>query len=344
MLKFLHPLWFLMLLPWLAAVWAVYSRRLRAGLLFAPPGKLPPLTRSWRIKLRTIFPGIFLAGLFILICALARPQKVFARIVRESDAVAIQLAMDISGSMEALDFSSAGKYRSRLDVVKDTMTDFIASRPNDLIGLVTFGGFAVSRVPLTLDHQALIHVLQGVQVPKPQFDRNGNILNPEEMMTAIGDAVAVASARLEEIEVKSRIIVLLSDGESNAGMLKPQAAMQAAKALGIKIYTIGVGSTGVAPFRGRNIFGREIIQQAHVSMDEELLRELADVTGGVYYNVRNPRAMEQAFKEIDRLERTLVKQEVYSRQDELFLWCLWPGVLLLCLGILGNAVLSRRLI
>lgn len=344
MLKFLHPIWFLMLLPWAAAAWAVYSRRRREGLLFAPPGMLPPARRSWRIRLRAVLPALFLAGLLLLMGALARPQMVFARVMRSSDAVAIQLAMDISGSMEALDFSAGNQLRSRLEVVKATMADFIGRRTDDLIGLVTFGGFAVGRVPLTLDHQALAHVLQGVQVPKPQFNQQGQILNQEEMLTAIGDALAVASARLEKVDVKSRLIVLLSDGESNTGSVQPETAMQAAKALGIKIYTIGVGSTGLAPFRGRDIFGREAIQQAQVSMDEDLLRRLAETTGGVYYNVRNPRALEQAFTAIDLLERTPVQSEIYSRHDELYGWCLWPGLILLCLAMLGNVTLGRHLI
>ncbi len=344
MLKFLHPAWFLLLLPWAAAAWVVYSRRLRAGLLFAPPGVLPSTARSWRLRLRALLPGIYLGGMLLLITALARPQMVFARVTRTSDAVAIQLVMDISGSMEALDFSSGNQLRSRLEVVKSTMADFAARRPSDLIGLVTFGGFAVGRVPLTLDHRALEHVLQGVQVPRPQFNREGRIINQEEMLTAIGDALAVASARLEQAQVKSRVVVLLSDGESNTGAVQPETAMQAAKALGIKIYTIGVGSTGLAPFRARDIFGREVIRQAQVSMDEALLRRLAENTGGVYYNVRNPRALEEAFAAIDRLERTPVQSEIYSRHDELYHWCLWPGLIMLGLALLGNVILGRHLI
>ncbi len=344
MLKFLHPAWFLLLLPWAAAAWAVYARRMRAGLLFAPPGALPSSARSWRRMLRALLPGVFLGGAMLLIVALARPQMVFARVTRTSDAVAIQLVMDISGSMEALDFSSGNQLRSRLEVVKSTMADFVARRPSDLIGLVTFGGFAVGRVPLTLDHDALTHVLQGVQVPRPQFDRQGGVINQEEMLTAIGDALAVASARLEQAQVKSRVVVLLSDGESNTGAVQPETAMQAAKALGIKIYTIGVGSTGLAPFRARDIFGREVIRQAQVSMDEALLRRLSENTGGVYYNVRNPRALEEAFLSIDRLERTPVQSEIFSRHDELYHWCLWPGLVMLCLAMLGNVILGRHLI
>lgn len=344
MLKFIHPAWFLLLLPWAATVWLVYAKRLRVGLLFAPFGALPPSSRSWRRMLRAVLPGVFLGGVLLLIFALARPQMVFARVQHTSDAVAIQLVMDISGSMEALDFSSGNQLRSRLEVVKSTMEEFIDHRPTDLIGLVTFGGFAVGRVPLTFDHQALVHVLQGVQVPRPQFNRQGEVINQEEMLTAIGDALAVACARMEQAQVKSKVVVLLSDGESNTGAVQPETAMQVAKALGIKIYTIGVGSTGLAPFRARDIFGRETIQRAQVSMDEDLLRRLAETTGGVYYNVRNPRALEEAFAAIDQLERTTVQSEIFSRHDELYHWCLWPGLIMLCLAVLGNVVLGRHLI
>lgn len=344
MLKFLHPVWFLLLLPWAMALWWVYAPRLRSGLLFAPLGGLPPAKHSRRIALRKLFPALFFLGVLLLIIALARPQSVSAKISRTTDAVAIQLAMDISGSMEALDFSSGSKLRSRLEVVKDTIAVFVKSRSDDLIGLVTFGGYALARVPLTLDHQALTHVLQSVEVPRPRFGRDGQVINQEEMLTAIGDAIAVSSARFKEVDVKSRIIVLLSDGESNAGLIQPEVAMQAAKTLGIKIYTIGVGSTGPAPFPARDRFGREVIRRVHVSMDEELLKRLAEGTGGVYYNVRSSRALEDAFAEIDSLERTTVESEIYSRSEELFAACLWPGLALLLLSVSGNLSLSRRLI
>ncbi|MCA1810258.1 MAG: VWA domain-containing protein [Kiritimatiellia bacterium] len=344
MFEFQNPVWFILLLPWLAVVWAVYARRRSTGMLFTLPPGLPPPRRTWRLRLRTILPAAYLAGALLLICALARPQLVFARVTRTTDALAIQLVVDISGSMEALDFSTGRELRSRMDVVKDTMAEFVAGRPDDLLGLVAFGGFAVSRVPLTLDHSALQHVLAEVQVPRPQYDRQGRIVNEEDMLTAIGDALAVAAARLEQEDVKSRVIVLISDGESNTGVVLPEVAMRAVKALGIKIYTIGVGSTGPAPFRARDIFGREVIQRAQVTMDEELLQRLADETDGVYYNVRDPKGLERAFSEIDRLERTEVHSDIYRRHNELYARWLWPGLVMLCLALVGNMIWGRRLI
>lgn len=236
------------------------------------------------------------------------------------------------------------KPRTRLDAVKETFADFIGRRPDDLIGLVTFGGFASTRAPLTADHNALLHTLKGVEISRPVQDKTGQVVNQEEMLTAIGDALATACARLEKAEPKSKIIVLLSDGESNTGVIKPEQAIKMAEKMKIKVYTIGVGSTGEAPFPTRDMFGREVVQYARVSLDEELLERIASETRGRYFNVRDPKGLDRAMESINRLEKTAVERDVYSQYNELFLWLLCPALALLAAGTGLNMAVARRIV
>ncbi|MBI2441970.1 MAG: VWA domain-containing protein [Lentisphaerae bacterium] len=344
MFHFADPYYLLLLILLGAAAWAVLARRRSKAMLFAPTHRLKVAHLTWRTAAIAVAPALFLAGAALAIIALARPQTVFAKTSRQTDAIAIQMVVDVSGSMEALDFSTRAALRTRLDVVKETFVQFIDKRPDDLIGLVAFGGYATCRVPLTIDHGALQHVLKGIQIPKPALDANGQLTNQEELLTAIGDALATACARLEKSEIKSKIIVLLSDGESNTGIIKPDDAAKAAKALGIKVYTIGVGSNGRAPFMARDMFGRNVIQHAEVRIDEELLRRIAATTGGAYFNVRDPQGLARALADIDKLEKTSVRQEIYNQYTELFPRFLWPGLLALLLATTLNMTARREII
>lgn len=348
MFRFADPYYFFLLIPAGIAAWFAYRKRITSGILFAPTFRLPAAGRTWRTYAAHVLPVLFLAGLVLAVAALARPQTVFSRTHRTADAIAMEMVVDVSGSMGALDLSTrtpAGiKYRTRLDVVKQTFAEFVEKRPDDLIGLVTFGGYATTRSPLTTDHSALLHVLQGVEIPKPAHGKNGQIINQEELLTAIGDALATACGRLEHAEPKSKIIVLLSDGESNTGIIRPEQAMKAAKELGVKVYTIGVGSTGRAPFMGRDIFGRKSIQYAHVTLDEALLKNIADTTGGRYFNVRDPGGLEKAMKDIDNLEKTKIEREEYNQYNELFHWLLGPALGLIVLGTGLNMMIAKRII
>lgn len=289
-------------------------------------------------------PLLILVGLVLLILALARPQSIFSRTLRRSDAIAIQMVVDCSGSMQALDFATPDKQRTRLDVVKDTFAKFVQQRPGDLIGLVTFGGFASSRVPLTLDHSALLHSLQGVEIAREQFSKDGQLLNREETMTAIGDALATGCARLDEAVVKSKIMVLLSDGASNTGVIKPEEAAKAAKTMGIKIYTIGVGSTGQAPVLARDMFGQQIVVNIPVEMDEDQLRSIAATTGGKYYNVTDAKGLDQTLALISKLEKTSINTELFNKYDEHFPGFLFLGLGLLIIGAVLNAWLGKNLL
>jgi len=348
MFRFADPLYFLLILPWAIAAWLVYRRRApRDALLFAAVSRLPARPATWRTMLLPIIPALALSGMFMGIIALARPQTYLARVTRHTEAIAIQMAVDCSGSMEALDFATAEKQtRTRLDVVKETFARFIERRTDDLIGLITFGGYATSRAPLTIDHAALLHILKGVEVPRNVIDdKSGRVINQEEMMTAIGDGLATACARLNNTtNVKSRIIVLLSDGESNTGIIKPDEAAKAAKSLKIKVYTIGVGSSGIAPFLSRDLFGRPVIQQAEVRLDEDLLRRVATTTGGRYFNVKDPQGLNKALDEINKLEKTRIDQSEYTQYDEWFAWFLVPCLILLIVAGSLNLWIRRSIV
>jgi len=344
MFRFADPYAFFLVIPALLAGWWVYRRRVRAGILFAPAFRLSGGQKTWRTRVSQVLPVLFLAGVFAAIGALARPQTVLSKTRRTVDVIAIAMTVDISGSMEALDLSTETRSRTRLDAVKETFAEFVEQRPDDLIGLITFGGYASTRAPLTTDHDALLHVLSGVETPQPQQNKNGEIINQEELLTAIGDGLATAVARIEDVEVKSKIVVLLSDGESNTGIIKPEQAAKAARELGIKVYTIGVGTRGRAPFRTKNIFGQETVQYAFVTLDEKLLRKIAEDTGGRYFNVRDPKGLEQAMEEINELEKTEVEREEYFQYRELFPWLLGPSLVLVLIGTGLNAAVARRIL
>ncbi len=341
MFRFATPAAFGLFLPLAFAVWRVYRRRPTRALMYSMASRISgrPTLRS---KLVHVCPALAVAGTALSIVALARPQTFLSRVRRTADAIAIQMVVDISGSMEALDMSektAAGwKLRTRLDAVKEAFARFVEKRPDDLIGLVAFGGFATTRCPLTTDHSALMHILKGLEVPA-----TGPHSTQEETLTAIGDALATACARLEKADLKSKIIVLLSDGVSNTGIVKPEEATQLAKSMKIKVYTIGVGSSGEAPFKVRDVLGNEVIRRFIVEMDENLLRHIASETGGRYFNVRDPHGLEQALADIDRLEKTRVSEDVFNRYDEWFQMLLAPGLALAVLGTAASMAIARRL-
>lgn len=344
MFRFASPYYFFLLIPVVLAFWTIYARRIKLATAFAPTHRLPPSGRSWRKTLRFLLPALYLAGLALTITALARPQTVFSKTSVNASAIAIQMTVDVSGSMQALDFSTADKAITRLDIVKETFARFIERRPDDLVGLVTFGGYATCLVPLTIDHGVLLHSLKGVETPRLRLNDQGNVANQEEQMTAIGDALATACARLEKTDIKSKVIVLLSDGESNTGIIKPDDAIKAAKKLGIKVYTIGVGSNGRAPFMAQDLFGRKAIQYAEVRIDEDLLRRIADTTKGQYFNARDPKGLTRALNEIDKLEKTAVNREIYNQYDEWFLRFLTPGLAILAVAALLNMLIFKEII
>ena len=348
MFRFASPYYFFLLIPLGIAAWCVFRKNIRSGIIFAPVSFINHGTPSFRIYAAKSLPVLFLSGLLLTVLALARPQTVFSRIHNKTDAIGIEMVVDVSGTMEALDLSiktaSGTKLRSRLDAAKETFGQFVSLRPDDLIGLVTFGGYATTRAPLTADHSALLHVLDGVEIPKPSLDNQGQLADQEELLTAIGDALATACTRLEHAELKSKIIVLLSDGESNTGIIKPEEALKVAKKMNIKVYTIGIGSTGPAPFRQRDMFGNNVIVHGNVTLDEELLKKIAAGTDGRYFNVKDTGGLEKAMEEINKLEKTEVERNIFEQYNELFPWLLWPALCLITVGAGLNMMISKRIV
>jgi Ca-activated chloride channel family protein len=310
-----------------------------------------PITLAQRVK--GLLPWVTMIGLALIVIALARPRFGLQESLIRSEGIAIEMCIDRSGSMSALDFSIDGRTVNRLAAVKEVIHDFIAGageldgRPDDAIGLVTFGGFAESKVPLTLDHGVLLEVIDSVEIPQPLYDRDGNIINrdllQEENATAIGDALMVAVDRIRKSPAKSRIIILLSDGENTAGVATPEEGAKAAAASGVKVYAIGVGTTGIAPFPRQDAVGRIHTVQQRVVLDEVTLKMISDTTGGKYFNAKNSAALTHIYSEIDQLEKTKTTGRIFTEYRELFHYFLLPGLLLIVITTVSQATRFRSL-
>jgi Ca-activated chloride channel family protein len=265
-------------------------------------------------RLLIVLRSLLLAGLVI---AMARPRSSGRQEQSNSEGINIVVAFDISSSMLAEDFQP----QNRLEVARDKVKQFIAMRASDRIGVVAFSGEALTQVPLTTDYsvvQAAVDNLQPGQL---------------EDGTAIGTAIATSANRLRDAPGRSRVIVLLTDGVNNRGSIDPRTAAQAAAAFGIKIYAIGVGSEGMAPVPvGRGVFGLRY-ENRPVEIDDALLSEIAQRTGGRYFRARDAAALERITEEIDRLERTPVRMRVYTRYAELYRWPLALALVALVLEI-----------
>lgn len=345
-MSFAWPWSFLLAIPLGIAAWRMLRRGRQAGIKFSAVGRLPQKTVGWRAYLANLAPWVFLAGSALLVIASARPRQALSQGNRSVDAIAIAMTVDVSGSMEALDLTPRGEnYKTRLDVVKEMFRKFIEARPDDLIGLVTFGGYASSRAPLTADHETLLHVLNGVQVPSVGYDANGRPIDPDETMTAVGDGLATALARLKDAEPKSKIAILLSDGVSNTGVVEPDQAAAAAEKLGIRVYTIGVGThSRRTPFKARDMYGRTSIAYADMSFDESQLKSIAAKTHARYFSVRDAEGLKAALEEIDSLEKTTLDRTVYQRWNEHFVPFLLLGTALVLFAVSLQMVASRRLV
>lgn len=349
-MDFAWPYAFLMAIPLGIAAWRMLRRGRQSGVKFSAVGRLPPRTAGWRAHFANLLPFVFLFGAALLVVACARPRRPLNRESRNVDAIAIAMTVDVSGSMEALDLSPSGvrslkDAKTRLDVVKELFAKFVEARPDDLIGLITFGGYAASLTPLTADHEALLQVLRGVQVPALSFDANGQPIDPDETMTAVGDGLATALARLKNAETKSRIVILLSDGVSNTGAVEPDDAAVAAAKLGVRVYTIGVGThSSRTPFRAKDMFGRETVQYSNSSFDESQLKSIAKKTGARYFGVRDAKGLRAALDEIDSLEKTTLDRTVFQRYREYFPPFLLLGSLIVLAAVSLQMMASRRLV
>ena len=342
-LRLAEPLWLLMSLPLLLATVISLRGERRGAVVYSSVRLLESLPVTLAQRMKRLLPWLRFAGVSLVIVALARPQFGLKDFQVQTEGISIVMCLDRSGSMQALDFQLDGNRVDRLEAVKAVFHDFVAGdgrlpgRPDDQIGLVSFGGFAEAKAPLTLDHGALLEVLKSVDIAQPVFDREGNVINlrflEEERATAIGDAVALAVERLRDSQAKSKVIILLSDGENTAGAIEPADAAKAAESFGIKIYSIGVGTTGTALFRVVDPFGREQFVQQPVRLDEATLKMVAETTHGRYFNAENTNALEDVYQEIDRLEKSQIEGRLYTEYRELFQWWLLPGVALIVIEL-----------
>jgi Ca-activated chloride channel homolog len=345
--RFYSPFW-LILVPFvLAALWWRFRPQGRPAAVFSSVTDLKglPVTRAQR--LRRVLPYLYGLGLSLVIAGMARPQSGKAESRIHGQGIAIEIVLDTSGSMEAIDFQLAGRDVSRLEAVKHVIEEFVlgsraselSGRTDDLVGLVAFGGFADSKCPLTLDHDALVDIVRGLETPKPIRDSQGRVINAqalrEEMATAIGDGVAVGVDRLRGAKAKSKVLILLTDGDNNAGVVDPREAARIAAESAIKLYAIGIGRSGTVPVPQEDEFGNRVLVPAQFRIDEDLLREMAKTGGGRYFHASDSEGLAAVYAEIDALEKSEFEERKYSEYTELFAWFAGSGLgVILLIGVL----------
>lgn len=322
-MTFRNPLFLLALVPIAIAGILV----LRAGLGSRPGARwstlAPAASGSWTVVARRVLPVVRLLALALLAVALARPQVVEKEQEIKTEGIDIMLALDISGSMQAEDF----KPNNRLHVAKEVVAEFLGMVRNDRVGLVVFAGQAFTQCPLTLDYDVLRSLLAPLEV--------GLV----EDGTAIGTALANAVARLKDSAAKSKVVILLTDGENNAGQIDPRTAANIAQAFAVRVYTIGVGKAGGAPIPVNHpVYGKVYARNPDGSLvltklDETSLRAIADVTGGRYFRATDADALKRIYAEILDLERTKFEIKEYERSREYFRWAAFPALALLLMEL-----------
>lgn len=320
--------WFLLILLLLPVmVWQ--ERRTVTAIHYSSLAALKTV-RSHRSEFLAAIPTVLkFIAITLFIMAFARPQEGRKKTEILSQGVDIILAVDTSGSMRALDFKKDGQSVTRLTVVKDVVAEFIENREADRMGMIVFGAEAFTQCPITLDHDILFSFLD-----KLKIGMAGDA-------TAIGSAIGISVKRLKDLKSKSKVIILLTDGRNNAGKITPLQAAELAKTFGIKIYTIGVGTRGKAPFIVDSIFGKRLIYR-DVDIDEETLNKISEMTDAKYFRATDLESLKDIYKQIDQLEKTEVRVLDHSEYSELFHYFLIPGLLLLLAEIIvSNSVLRR---
>lgn len=312
----------LIIIPLLVA-WYIFSgRKNQAYVKFSDTSFFTGMPKSWRIYARHMLFAIDMCAIALLIIALARPQSSSKSQKINVEGIDIVLTIDLSSSMLAQDLKP-----DRLEAAKSISADFVKGRPEDRMGLVVFASETFTQVPLTTDHGMLLNMMRELKC--------GML----EDGTAIGDGLASSVSRLKDSEAISKVVILLTDGDNNAGSIDPSTAAEMAKIFGIRVYTIGVGTRGTAPYPVQTPFGGIQYQQIPVTINEPLLQQIADETGGKYYRATSNEKLEQIYDEIDKLERSKIEINEFTRVHEEFLPFLLIGLALLLLGfILKNTV------
>lgn len=322
-ITFANPklLWGLLIIP-AAILWYIFRhKKQEASVRYSDTTGFDNLPRSWKVYARHLLFALQMAALGLLIVAMARPQSSSTSETSNIEGIDIILAQDISGSMLARDLKP-----DRLEASKQVAADFVESRPTDRMGLVVFAGESFTQVPLTTDHGIMLNMLKEL--------KTGMI----DDGTAIGDGLATAINRLKDSEAVSRVIILLTDGLNNAGSVDPYTAAELAKLYGIRVYTVGVGSYGTAPFPVNTIFGTQY-QQMRVEIDEKLLTTIANSSGGKYFRATSNQKLDEIYDEIDKLERSKIEvTEFRHLHEEFYPLVAWALGLLLLEFILRKTV------
>ena len=327
-IEFANPklLWLLLLVP-LAIIWYILRhKKQEAAVTFSDLKGMVKLPRTWKAWFRHLLFVLKMAALALLIVALARPQSSSTNSTSNIEGIDIVMAMDVSGSMLARDLKP-----DRLTAAKQVASDFVKDRPGDRMGLVIFSGETFTQVPLTTDHGVMLNMLAEM--------KNGLI----DDGTAIGDGLATAISRLKDSEAVSKVVILLTDGMNNAGSVDPYTAAEIAKLYGICVYTIGVGTYGTAPYPVQDFFGRTVMQQIKVEIDEKLLTTIATSTGGKYFRANNNKKLDEIYQEIDKLERSKIEVTEFRRLHEEFYPLVAWAIVLLLLEFLLRKTIFRTL-
>ncbi|GKX32372.1 hypothetical protein SH1V18_48520 [Vallitalea longa] len=305
--------YFLLLIPFIIYIFIIKKNKSTLKFSSVKLLRSSGLKKTYKHK---IGKYIICLSLVILVVALARPQETNQPDVIKQKGIDIAMVLDVSGSMESVDFKP-----DRLSVAKDTINEFVNERPSDRLALVIFAGTAYTRIPLTLDHNILKQSLKDITTESVNDDG-----------TAIGMAISVGLNRLKKSDSASKIMILVTDGDNNAGTINPSTAADLAKELGIKIYTIGVG-TDEAIYKGIDFFGQTTYQRGGASLNEELLQEISDVTGGQYYRAKDPETLSKIFNTINELEKTKFDRDDFINYKELAFPLIMIALILLLLGI-----------
>ena len=322
-ITYAHPAFFYLFLVFIPMiVWYVWQqKKSRASIQISTLKGFEAAPRTWKHYLRHLLFVLQLGVLSLLIMALARPQSSSSWENATTEGIDIVIALDISSSMLARDFQP-----DRLDAAKNIAIQFISGRPYDRIGLVVFAGESFTQCPLTTDHAVLINLFKDIHT--------GMI----EDGTAIGEGLATAVARLKDSKAKSKVVILLTDGENNMGEIAPITAAEIAKTFGVRVYTIGIGTIGTAPYPVQTPFGTQM-RNMEVKIDEPMLKQIAQITGGEYFRATDNATLKSIYKKIDQLEKSKIEVKQFSRKTEEFERFAIPAMLLaLVLVFLKNTI------
>lgn len=325
-ISFAHPwfLWGLLVLPFLGFYMWYQRKTYKASVHFYSLRYFNFSIRGFKLFLNQYIPYLRLLALAFMIVAMARPQTSSSWQDVTTEGIDIVISLDISTSMLAEDLKP-----NRLESSKDVAIDFIDQRPNDRIGLVVFGGESFTQCPLTTDHDVLKNLFKDLQCG---MLKDG---------TAVGLGLATAINRLKESQAKSKVIILLTDGANNAGEMAPLTAADIARTYGIRVYTIGVGTLGLAPYPFKDMYGRTIYQNVEVKIDEETMSKISSISGGKYYRATSNSKLKKIYQEIDLLEKTRFEvNEFKNKQEAFFPWAVIGLALILVEVLMKNTILK----